>query len=42
MPVHSVQLDHLVLLNLEVQDTGPFIPQFDSARSQQLFSLRTK
>lgn len=22
MPVHSVELDHLVLLNVEVQDTG--------------------
>jgi vacuolar protein sorting-associated protein 13A/C len=27
MPVHSVELSHLVLLNVEVQDTGklPFI-----------------
>jgi len=33
MPVHSVQLDHLVLLNVEVQDTSPSILQLDSARS---------
>lgn len=25
MPVHSVQLDHLVLLNVELQDLGKFI-----------------
>lgn len=25
MPVHSVELDHLVLLNVEVQDTGEYV-----------------
>jgi len=27
MPVHSVELGHLVLLNIDVQDTGEFVLQ---------------
>lgn len=33
MPVHSVQLDHLVLLNVEVQDTGASILQLNPTKS---------
>jgi hypothetical protein len=28
MPVHSVELDHFILLNVEVQDTGDFPQHF--------------
>ena len=37
MPVHSVELGHLILLNIQVQDTGQFSRYFCTSLPEYLF-----
>ena len=37
MPVHSVELGHLILLNIQVQDTGQFLWYFCTSLPEYLF-----
>ena len=37
MPVHSVELGHLILLNIQVQDTGQFLRYFCTSLPEYLF-----